>query len=152
MPMRHNRDTAKDSASCRVVWGGDVTPWMPPLIVLTTQNGSSPSHDVMDCVVGDLMAQQLDNRCTRGEICFIDCIQYYQGNTFYQADYEPGGWGGRLRPHNSGRGGAPSSSHFRTIVFFVAELYFALSGLPDLQNQTSTHRDRSMIGVRTWIL
>ena len=89
--MGRNQDTAKDSASCRVVWGGDVTPWMPPSIVLTTKNGSSPSHDVMDYVVGNLMTQQLDDRCVEGGICFIDCIKYYQGNAFHKADYMPGG-------------------------------------------------------------
>ena len=97
-----------------------MTPGMPPSIVLTTKNGSSPSHDVMDYVVGNLMTQQLDNRCAEGGICFIDCIKYNQGNAFHQADSMPGGWGGRLRPHNSGRGGAPSSPHFRTVVLFVS--------------------------------
>ena len=53
--MERDRDTAKDGVSCQVVWGGDVTIGMPSLIILMTKNGSSSSHDVMDCVVGDLL-------------------------------------------------------------------------------------------------
>ena len=73
--MGRNRDTAKDSVSCRVVWGGDVTPVMPSLIVLTTKHWSSPSHDVMECVVGYLMTRRFDDWCAEGGICFIDFIK-----------------------------------------------------------------------------
>ena len=52
---------------------------------------ASPSHDVIDCVVDNLMTQRLDDWCAEGEICFIDCIKYNQGNAFYQADSMPGG-------------------------------------------------------------
>ena len=35
--MGRDRDTVKDSASCRVVWGGDLTLGMSPLIILITK-------------------------------------------------------------------------------------------------------------------
>ena len=125
-----------------------MTPGMPPLIVLTRKNGSCPSNDVMDCVVGNPVMLRLGNLCAYGGICFIDCMKDNQGTTFYQADPMLDGQGGRLRPQNSGRGGAPSLPHFSTIVLFVSERYFTLSGLPDLRNQTS----KSIIGVQTLIL
>ena len=96
-----------------------MTPEMPPSIILTTKTESSPNHYVMNCVVGDRMTPQLDNWYVEGGICFIDCMKDNQGNKIYKANSISGGWGGRLRPHNSGRGGAPLSPHFRTIVLFV---------------------------------
>ena len=70
---------------------------------------------------GGLAVAQLVNPCAEGEICFIDCMKDNQGNVFYEADPMPDGQGGKLRPHNGDRGGAPLSSYSRTIVLFVLE-------------------------------
>ena len=73
-----------------------------------------------------------------------------QGNAFNEADPIPGGQGGRLKCSISDGGGTPPSPYFCDNVVSVG--YFALLGLPDLWNQTLTHRDRSTISVRMWIL
>ena len=126
-------------------WGGGCDAWDAAVNCIDDKHWSSPSYDVMDCVVGYLMTRRFDDWCAEGGICFIDCIKDNQGNAIYEAGPLLGGQGGRLRPHNNGRGGAPLSPYFRTIVIFVSERYFALSGLPNLRNHTSTHRDRSVV-------
>ena len=57
---------------------------------------------ILDCAVCDCVRQQLDNWCTKGEMCCIGREEDNQGNTMHVEDPIPGGQEGILRSRNSG--------------------------------------------------